>query len=317
MNRHRFCRHPLRLLTNCASEVRKRLPLSAVRAALLALPPLWLAACSEDSVGDEAGDGTTHQIRGVVRDLEPADSTLIIEHEDVPGFMPSMTMPFTVRDPAAMEGVEVGDALSFEFVVRDEGSWIRDLQPVDAADLVLPEAEPRRTVEAEHVEEGDPMPPFELLDQAGREIGPETFDGRPFVLTFIFTRCPVPDFCPLMSKRFAELESLIGDRPDLAGRTHLLSISIDPEFDTPEVLADYAANYTEDDNFWRFATGDPDEVAKLTKAFRVYTETEGGTLNHGLCTALVDADGTVRNIWRGNAWNPDEVFDALAESTAR
>jgi protein SCO1/2 len=294
----------------------KRLPLSSVRAALLALPPLWLVACSENSGGGEADDDTTYEIRGVVRDLEPADSTLIIEHEDVPGFMPSMTMPFTVRDPAAMEGVEIGDALSFEFVVRDEGSWIHNLRPVDAADLVLPEPEPRRTVEAEHVEEGDPMPPFALVDQLGREIGPETFAGRPFVLTFVFTRCAVPDFCPLMSSRFAELESLIRDRPDLLERTNLLSISIDPEHDTPEVLDDYADRYTDDDDFWRFATGDPDEVAKLTKAFRVYTETAGGTLNHGLCTALVDAEGTVRNIWRGNAWKPADVFDALTESTA-
>jgi protein SCO1/2 len=309
VRRHRIAFRRIATAGRCLS-------LSAARAALLALPALLLAACSEKTAGVAKDAGTTYEVRGLVRDLEPADSTLIIEHEDIPGFMPSMTMPFTVRPTAEMEGVQVGDALSFDFVVREDGSWIHNLRPAKAADLVLPEPKPRRIVEAKHVKEGDSMPTFELIDHRGRKIDQETFEGRQFVLTFVFTRCAVPDFCPLMSNRFAKLESLIRTQPGLLERTSLLSVSIDPEYDTPEVLDAYADRYSKDDNFWRFATGDPNEVAKLIKAFRVHTETAGGTLSHGLCTALVGADGTVRAIWRGNVWEPEEVFSALTKATA-
>lgn len=304
---------PDRLIPNTAGWSR---PLSSARAVLLALPALWLAGCSENTADVSKEASATYEVRGLVRNLEPADSTLIIEHEDIPGFMPSMTMPFNVRTTAEMEGVQVGDALSFDFVVHEDRSWIQNLRPADAADLVLPEPKPLQIVEAKHVKEGDPMPAFELIDHSGRKIDRETFEGRQFVLTFVFTRCGVPDFCPLMSSRFSELEALIRTQPGLPESTGLLSISLDPENDTPEVLDAFADGLSEDDDFWRFATGDPDEVAKLTKAFRVHTETAGGTINHGLCTALVGADGIVRTLWRGNAWKPEEIFSALTKPAA-
>lgn len=323
MSHYRFSDLPLGRLTVRASETEARrtripsewsLPLVAAQAAFLVFPVLLLTACSERTAGVGHEAGTSYEVSGLVRALEPADSTLIIEHEDIPGFMPSMTMPFTVRPTAEMEGVQVGDALKFNFVVHEDGSWIHNLRPAKATELVLPKPEPRRLVEAKYIKEGDPMPAFELIDHRGRKIDPKTFDGRQFVLTFVFTRCGVPDFCPLMSNRFAKLESLIRTQPGLVERTNLLSISIDPENDTPEVLDAFADGFSKDDDFWRFATGDPDEVAKLKKAFRVHTETASGTINHGLCTALVGANGTVHNIWRGNAWEPDEVFTALTKA---
>ncbi len=283
-------------------------------AALLVLP----TSCSRSEPSASTSPGaTTYEVRGVVRAVEREDSTLIIEHEEIPGYMPSMTMPFTVKAGEDVEGVETGEAVSFEFVVTGDDSWIQRVRPVDPATVHLPEKAGVPVAAApkiKRLEEGDRLPDFELTDQKGRAIDAGTFDGKSLVLTFIFTRCPVPNFCPLMSSHFKTLEERIKQSPALAGRTHLLSISFDPEHDTPEVLADYAAVHTDDGDFWRFACGQPAEVEKLTRAFSVYTETANGTINHGLCTALVEADGTIRRIWRGNFWKPDEVIEALGET---
>ena len=160
------------------------------------------------------------------------------------------------------------------------------------------------------------MPGFQLVDSKGRQITRESFAGKPLLLTFIFTRCPIPNFCPLMTGNFLEIQrALPGDAPQAAD-VQLLSISIDPEFDTPEVLAEYAARHTQDTDRWRFATGTAAATERLTRAFSVSVEPAGGTIAHGLATALIDADGAIRRIWRGNGWKPAEVIEALRPLSA-
>jgi protein SCO1/2 len=224
-----------------------------------------------------------------------------------------MTMPFTAKNPKEIAGLRAGDAIRFDFVVTSEDSWIRKVRPIDAASLHLPakpDPTPRQSA-AHRLREGDSIPAFQLVDQKERAISPETFAGRSLLLTFIFTRCPVPNFCPLLSRNFERLQQEIQQDPALADRVRLLSISFDPEFDTPQTLARYGKAFTEDADFWRFATGEPAEIEKLTRAFSVYVQAEDGTLNHGLCTALVDPDGVITKIWRGNAWRPEEVMAEL------
>ncbi|GAA5482573.1 SCO family protein [Haloferula sargassicola] len=278
--------------------------------------PLF-AACSRQESADISG-AKRFEVRGRVCGVEAADSTLLIQHEDIPGFMPSMTMPFTVGAGEGIDGVKTGDAVEFEFVVGDTESWIRDLRKIDASVLDLPEetAAPKTVADTPRLKEGDKLPEIHLTDQDGEEFCNCAFAGKSVLLTFIFTRCPVPDFCPRMSSQFAELEKAIKRDPALAGRVNLLSISFDPDFDTPEVLANYASFHTKDTAFWRFASGSPEEIDRLTHAFSVYRKTEYGTINHGLCTALVGPGGTIQRIWRGNAWKPAEVLEALGTSPA-
>ena len=106
------------------------------------------------------------------------------------------------------------------------------------------------------------MPAFHLIDQDGKPVTLETFHGHPFVVTFIFTRCPIPNFCPRMSQNFAALQKAIQTSPEPVATTRLLSISFDPEFDTPEVLKQYAQHAGADPAIWTFATGDAAEVAQ-------------------------------------------------------
>lgn len=288
--------------------------------AILATSLLINGCASSDSA--EAPEETVYAVRGVVREVRPDDERVIIEHEEVPGYMPAMTMPFNVRDEVLFDQLKLGEAIAFELVVKQSSSWIREITATDAASLVLPVkrsskqgaasiAAPSR---ATRLDEGDLMPDFRLLDQRGQEITPQTFAGKEIVVTFIFTRCPLPDFCPRMSSQFAELEKSILNDPELKSHVRLLSISIDPEFDKPAVLKEYAAHFSHSDGeLWRFAVGTPTQTDRLTHAFSVHTELAGGTISHGLCTAWIGPDGTVKQIWRGNAWKPEDVLSAISD----
>ena len=228
--------------------------------------------------------------------------------------MPSMTMPFLARDSKQIAELKTGDAISFRIAVTQKDFWIENVKKIRRESVNV--AEPKRTspvsanTEA-RLKEGDKMPPFSLTNQNGELISLDTFMGQPFLLTFVFTRCPVPNFCPRMSNNFEELQTAIkGDTGALA-TTRLLSVTLDPGYDTPKVLNDYAAFHHADSKIWTFATGDEKEIDSLTHAFSVYRQNEGGTISHGLATALINRNGTIERIWRGNAWTPTEVTKAI------
>lgn len=253
-------------------------------------------------------------VRGAIRGISPDRSTLDIEHEAIPHYMPAMTMPFSVKDPASIRELKVGDAISFRMVVTDKEAFIDRLETVEANLLRLPipgpATKPTAPVSA-RLRPGDMMPPFQLTNEKSETISAETFRGRPFIITFIFTRCPIPNFCPLMNKNFGELQNAIKGGSGLIAGTRLLSISFDPEFDTPAVLKETAEREKADPAIWNFATGAQPQIKELTSLFSVHIQPEAGTISHGLATALIDADGRVVEIWRGNGWKAEEIVQAI------
>jgi protein SCO1/2 len=254
-------------------------------------------------------DARSYEVRGMVRGIAPDRSSMDVEHEDIPGFMPSMTMPFLVHDAKEIAEVRIGDAVSFRMIVTDKDLAVTDVRKIDAAHLRLPARSPSTTSaspSAARLHEGDNLPAFVFSDQDGRRITNDTFRGRSLILTFIFTRCAVPNFCQRMSNNFSELQKRIQDERITNAR--LLSISLDPAFDTPAILKEYGEHLAAAPDIWTFATGDVD---KIVEGFSVYRKTEGGTLSHGLATALVNGDGKILKIWRGNEWKPEEVITAL------
>jgi protein SCO1 len=274
----------------------------------------WVAGCWEEppSAGSrEQPNIRIYAVRGFVRSAPNlADRTITVEHEDIPGFMPAMTMPFAFRDPQQVECLSVGEAVAFKVFVTDNDSWIAEIRPVDPASVKVAAARPiPPPARVERLKVGQPLPDFELIDQSGRPIRRQNFSGKPLLLTFIFTRCPIPNFCPLMSQNFRTLQQAVRADAALAGM-NLLSISFD-ERDTPALLTEYGSRFSDDFESWRFATGLPEEIQKLTHGFAVFVQPDGATINHGLATALVDADGVIRNIWRGNGWRTDDVLVAL------
>src|SRR5215472_16838662 len=273
---------------------------------------LALLGCGRSTNSDEGVDH--YDTRGVVRGFSPDRLTIEIQHENIPGFMPSMTMPFVARNPKQIADLKTGDAISFRMAVTQKDFWIENVKKIRREDVNVAEPKQTSSVSTERdarLKEGDQMPPFSLTNQNGEPTSLDTFRGQPFVLTFVFTRCPVPNFCPRMSNNFEELQAAIkGDTGTLA-TTRLLSITLDPDYDTPKVLSDYAAFHHADSKIWSFATGDGKEIDSLARAFSVYRQNEGGTISHGLATALINPNGTVERIWRGNAWMPAEVTAAI------
>jgi len=257
--------------------------------------------------GSSHGAERHYEVRGIVRAPLSEEGKIVVEHEDVQGLMPSMTMPFKPLNPADAADFKAGDGVEFTLTLGDSGSTISKVRKIDPASVRLGVPEPRRPgASVKRVKEGDVWPPFSLVDQNGKAINQETFRGAFTLVDFIFTRCAVPDYCPLMTSNFSEIRSALAADAD-AGRLRMLSVSFDPK-DTPDVLRQYAEAKKAD---WIFATGGLEEIDNITKAFAVRIEEEGGTYNHGLCTALIGPDGKILQIWRGNTWKPQEVIEAI------
>src|SRR5690606_33395448 len=191
-------------------------------------------------------------------------------------------------------------------------SWVEDVvvtgHDAEAARR-LAAARPRA---GSRLRDGDAVPAFALVAQDGGPVTREDLAGRYTVVTFIVTRCPLPEFCPLMVSRFRELQTAAAGDPALAERLRLLSVTLDPAYDTPEVLAAYGRAMRADFSRWRFATGSEDAIDGFAKAFAVYRERDGGTLDHTLATALIGPDGRVVEIWRGSGWTTDDVLARIA-----
>jgi protein SCO1/2 len=265
-----------------------------------------------------AADATArhYEARGIIRGFAPDRSTVDVEHEDIRGFMPSMTMPLAVHNPKEIVDLKTGDAISFRLNVADQDVWIDNIKKIAPGEVHLPTPAPTPAISpkvSERLKEGDTMPSFGLTNQDGEHITLDTFRGEPFVLTFVFTRCPLPNFCPRTSHNFADLQSAIKTGGGALAETRLLSITLDPAFDKPPVLKEYGAYQNSDSKVWTFATGEPAAVDALTHAFSVYVQTEGGTISHGLATALIDKNGKIDKIWRGNMWRPEEVIEEIKQ----
>jgi len=288
--------------------------ISRHRVAFVAI--LSLAALSGCGRADKSETGARYyEVRGIVRGFSPDRSTVEVEHENIPGFMPAMTMPFTPRNPKDIATITLRDALAFRLEVTAKDALIDNIRKIGASEVHLPQIiatpMPENLDGSSRLKEGDAIPVFALTNESGEQISLATYKGKPFVVTFIFTRCPMPNFCPRMSKNFAALQQAIKSGGNALTETKLLSITIDPQNDTPGVLMDYGKAAGADPMIWNFATGDPAKIDELTRLFAVYKQAEGGTINHGLTTALIDRNGTAVKLWRGNGWTPDEVTAAI------
>ena len=273
---------------------------------------LALLSCGRSTNSDERADH--YDTRGVVRGFSPDRSTIEIQHENIPDFMPSMTMPFVTRDPKQIADLRTGDAISFRIAVTKKDFWIENVKKIRREDVNVAEHKRTSPVSADRdarLTEGDKMRPFSLTNQNGERISLDTFHGNSLVLTFVFTRCPVPNFCPRMSNNFGELQETIKSSTGTLANARLLSVTLDPAYDTPKILSDYAAFHHADSKIWSFATGDEKEIDSLTRAFSVYRQNEGGTISHGLATALINKEGRIDKIWRGNAWTPAEIIKEI------
>ncbi len=250
------------------------------------------------------------ELTGKIVAIEPDKHQVTVSHEDIKGYMPGMTMPFTVRDQINLKELSPNDKLTATLVVDGTHTWLEDLIVTHvSSDGSAPPA-------AMLASEGDEVPNFKLLNQNNRQIYIRDYRGKTLLLTFIYTRCPVPDYCTLMSNNFAQIDRALGQDPGLYEKTHLLSISIDPGYDTPEVLKSYGAAHTEryeKETFahWEFAGGTTEQVKKIAEYFGLTYFPKEDQIIHALRTVIVSPDGKVVKIYSGNDWKPEEVVQEI------
>jgi protein SCO1 len=257
-----------------------------------------------------------YDLKGKVVTVEKDKHLVTVAHEDIKDYMPGMTMPFSVRDDWAFEVLVPGDQITAMLVVDGTQSWLEDLVITkESADTASPAGG-----ESTGAKPGDQVPDYRLVNQDGKAIRIHDYRGKALVLTFIYTRCQQPDQCTLMSNNFAAVDQELQKQPELFGRTHLLSISFDPEYDTPKVLRSYGAAFTgkySDENFahWEFASGTGDEVKGIAQFFglRYYHDEQSGAdqVIHSLRTAVIGPDGKIVKVYRGNEWKPNEVLKEI------
>jgi protein SCO1/2 len=256
-----------------------------------------------------------YDLKGKVVSVEPEKQLVTIAHEEVKGYMPGMTMPFTVRSESDFQMLQPNAEVTATLVVDGSHSWLEDLFVVVKQEAGAPVT----ATAAIQAKEGDEVPNYSLLNQDGKHIRIKNYRGKALLLTFIYTRCPFPDQCTLMSNNFAQIERQLGQDPELYARTHLLSISIDPEYDKPKVLRSYGAAHTEryeNETFahWEFATGTGEQVKEIAQYFGLTYFPEKDQIIHALRTAVISPDGRVVKIYAGNEWKTDEVLHQLKES---
>jgi protein SCO1/2 len=228
----------------------------------------------------------------------------------IPGYMPAMTMPFAVEPDGKVPALAAGDRVRFTLRVGAESSRAERFVVNGRDEKVAAAASLSEPAKGKRLKKGDVVPAFSLITQRGRPFTSDDLRGHLTAITFIYTRCPMPEFCPLMVRRFQQLQQEMVKNPALQG-VQLLSVTLDPAFDTPEILESYAAAKGADGNRWHFLTGHATEITRLTTAFSVHTERNGIVLDHTLATAIVDADGRIVEIWRGNGWPLAEVVTVL------
>lgn len=252
-----------------------------------------------------------YPLKGKVVAVDKSDRTATISHEDIPGYMPAMTMPFKIKNDADLEMLKPGDQVTAQLVVDDLSSWIEITAIIEGGSPLTPSS----TVPGEP-KPGDEIPDFGLLNQDGKRIHLSQYKGKAFALTFVYTRCPQPDQCTLMSNNFAAIDKQLQSDASVYDQTHLLTISFDPDYDTPKVMRSYGAGHTgrySDETFqhWEFLTGSKDEVKGIAQFFglRYFHDTESGDeqVIHSLRTAVVGPDGKLFKLYRGNEWKPEEI----------
>ncbi|MCA1557443.1 MAG: SCO family protein, partial [Acidobacteria bacterium] len=254
-------------------------------------------SCRAPQDSEAPPDARRYDLKGKVVAVDKKQNRVTVQHEEIAEYMEAMTMPFAVRkkDYWALDVLKPGDQLTASLVVDGGLSWIENIVITQASANTT--SDKTETTERE-ADPGDDVPNFTLINQDAKKISLAQYRGRVLILTFIYTRCPLPDYCPLMSNNFAAIEKELKKNAQLYDRTHLLSISFDTEYDTPKVLKSYGGAYTENytnETFshWEFATGTPEEIRAIASFFGLRYYKESNQIVHGLRTAIITPEGKV------------------------
>ena len=254
-------------------------------------------------------DLVTFPLRGEIVRIDSAKLTVTVSHQAIPNYMNAMTMPFKVHDAGLLRPLAVGDSIQATLAVSRTESWLEGIAVVGKGETPAP-LSADQIITARVFKTGEPFPDVSLINQDGKTVRLSSFRGTVLALTFIYTRCPLPDFCIRMSNQFARIQKSLKGDGAMIGKWHLLSVSFDPKFDRPAVLKRYAAEYGADFSTWDFVT-DPDTsgpvIRRLADGLGLEYSEDEGLIDHNLRTVIIDGEGKLVKVFTGNEWKPEDV----------
>lgn len=256
---------------------------------------------------------TTFPLKGEVVRIMPKEQRIMIAHGEIPNYMKAMTMPFKVKDTTFLTLVHPGDSVIATLAVSRTESWLATLSVMGKgpAPKILTGNE---ILLNQLFREGDPIPDVEFVNQNNKKVHLASYKGSALALTFIYTRCPLPDFCIRMSDNFAAIQRSLKQDASIAGKWHLFSITFDPDFDKPTVLNQYGKTYGADFSDWDFLVTDKKSLKKLADGLDLtYEPDQGGLIAHTLRTVLIDKQGKLVAILKGNDWTVDNVAGRIRD----
>jgi protein SCO1/2 len=254
------------------------------------------------------------QVKGVIVKVAPREKSVEIKHEEIRGYMPAMTMPFDVKDTNELAGLAPGDSVVFRMIVTDTEGWIEQIRKLGSTNSVPTAGNFRLVRDVEPLNIGDRLPEYHFTNQLGQAFSTADFKGQALAITFLFTRCPFPTFCPKMANDFSETQQSLISTGNFTN-WHLLTVSFDPEFDKPVVLKSYAERYHYDPAHWTFATGDLVEITAIAEQCGLnFWHDETGSISHNLRTVVFDASGRLQKIFTGNTWKTEELVAEMKQA---
>jgi protein SCO1/2 len=257
----------------------------------------------------------TYDARGIIRQISPDRRTATIQHEAIAGCMGAMTMDFTVKETNELNRVSPSDEITFQLAVTENNSWIQNIRFVSHHIGEVTNNALVFHVASEELAVGDLLPDGEFTAENGRQVHFSSFRGSTVAFTFFFTSCPLPEFCPRMNKNFSEARKILLADTNAPANWQLLSISFDPNFDTPQMLAGYADLYRgADTNRWLFAVASTNTLAELAPKVDLHFWHENGSISHNLRTVVLDTNGKISRQFDGNDWTPQELVDAIRDA---
>jgi protein SCO1/2 len=278
------------------------------------------AGSASEPAGTEAAD---YVLRGVVRSVKQDSGKVVIRHEAIPGFMSAMTMPFPLADRALLDTLREGDEVEGTLRVERRDGAVTDYQLVGLKVTKAREPAPAARVidlsrgtlvvreQPKRLQIGDAVPDFTMTAEDGSRRSLAELRGNVIVLTFIYTRCPMPDFCPLMDRKFRELAQHLSAFPGRAKEIRLISLSFDPEHDTPEILRKHARIRGAVAPLWTYAVASHEELAKIAAPLGLMFGADGTEIAHNLSTAIIDREGKLARLEVGTQANRWQTADFL------
>lgn len=255
-----------------------------------------------------------YHLRGIVVSANAAKGEVMLDTEAIPGFMDAMTMPYMLRNAGIASELHPGDTITATLLASNSSYVLDQIVVVGQA-----KADYLPPLQYQPLTSGESIPDFKFLNQSGKTIHLGQFQGKVLLLTFIYTRCPLSDYCPRMSRNFAKINQALAADPPLYARTHLLSVSFDPDYDTPEVLRSYGGAYTgnytkETFAHWDFAAPPKSELPQVLKFFLVgVTPGQNRTLAHSLSTIVITPKGKIFKWYPTNDWTPEQLLADVKE----